>query len=70
MDQLNPMELDYMFGLFHASHMNYHPYADPNVEPTLEQMAQKAIELLQKNKDGFVLLIEGILRTIGIIYID
>jgi alkaline phosphatase len=33
---------------------------EPIVEPSLVQMTQKAIELLSVNKNGFVLLVEGL----------
>ena len=32
---------------------------DPNKEPSLEEMTTTAINMLQKNKNGYVLLVEG-----------
>ena len=39
--------------------MNYHLLRDKIVEPTLLEMADKALEIMQKNPKGYVLLIEG-----------
>lgn len=33
--------------------------SDPQLEPTLEEMTLKALEILKKNENGFVLLVEG-----------
>ncbi|XP_063695533.1 alkaline phosphatase-like [Culicoides brevitarsis] len=57
--KINANNTDFLFGLFSNSHMAYHMEADPSVEPTLEEMTAKAIEILQKNEKGFVLLVEG-----------
>uniref|UniRef100_A0A182N3F7 Alkaline phosphatase n=1 Tax=Anopheles dirus TaxID=7168 RepID=A0A182N3F7_9DIPT len=55
---------DYLLGLFESGHMKYNLELKDNadatrMEPTLEDMTRKAIELLQKNKNGYVLFIEG-----------
>ena len=39
--------------------MEYHTHPDIAGEPTLAEMTQKAIQILQKNPNGFVLLVEG-----------
>ena len=39
---------------------DYYRKNDPkNEEPSLADMTRKAIEVLQKNENGFVLLVEG-----------
>ena len=39
---------------------DYYRKNDPqNDEPSLADMTRKAIEILQKNENGFVLLVEG-----------
>ena len=39
---------------------DYYRKNDPqNEEPSLADMTRKAIEVLQQNKNGFVLLVEG-----------
>lgn len=54
---------DYLFGLFEPSHMLYHLEAKDlgkeETEPTLEEMTEKAIEILSKGKNGFFLFVEG-----------
>ena len=51
--------LEYLFGLFQDSHMSYDKERDPQIEPSLEEMTETAIRMLQKNDNGFVLLVEG-----------
>ena len=56
-------------GLFSDSHMKYElERADDTItseagEPSLAEMTSKAIEILRRNKNGYVLLVEGILET-------
>lgn len=46
-------------GLFRESHMQYRLKSDPGIQPTLQEMTRKAIQLLQKEQNGFVLFVEG-----------
>lgn len=39
--------------------MSYYMEADHELEPTLTEMTAKAIEMLEKNEKGYVLLVEG-----------
>lgn len=39
--------------------MDYRLESDPAKQPTLQEMTRKAIELLQKEPNGFVLFVEG-----------
>lgn len=52
-----------VFGLFTSSHLSYNLEAirlnRREVEPTLTEMATKAIDLLSKNDNGYFLFIEG-----------
>ncbi|KAH8365941.1 hypothetical protein KR093_007591 [Drosophila rubida] len=60
--KVNVNETDRLLGLFSKSHLHYHleQLADPdNNEPTLEQMTEKAIEMLQKEENGYFLFVEG-----------
>uniref|UniRef100_A0A182SX61 Alkaline phosphatase n=1 Tax=Anopheles maculatus TaxID=74869 RepID=A0A182SX61_9DIPT len=55
---------DYLLGLFENGHMKYNLELKDDseasrMEPTLEEMTRTAIELLQKNKKGYVLFVEG-----------
>ena len=49
----------YMSGLFSDSHMEYDIHPDAAGEPSLAEMTQKAIQILEKNPNGFFLLVEG-----------
>jgi alkaline phosphatase len=60
-DSIDPSNVDHLLGLFEMSHMQY-DHDRPNDtagEPSLAEMADKAIDILAKNPEGFVLLIEG-----------
>ncbi|MFW5790772.1 MAG: alkaline phosphatase [Bacillota bacterium] len=50
-----------VLGLFNDSYMNYLNDRDElnSEEPTLEQMTEKALEVLSENEDGFFLMSEG-----------
>lgn len=48
-----------ILGLFKSGHMSYRSDADPNVEPSLQEMTETAIKLLQKEEKGFFLFVEG-----------
>ncbi len=52
---------DHLLGLFERSHMQYEHDRknDKGGEPSLTEMTQKAIEVLSKNKKGFLLVVEG-----------
>lgn len=49
-------------GLFNSQHMQYELDRDktPNGEPSLAEMTDKAIRVLQHNDRGFFLMVEGI----------
>lgn len=52
-----------LFGLFHSSHMNYNletiALNRQAINPTLTEMTKIAIELLEKDEDGFFLMVES-----------
>lgn len=49
-----------LIGLFRSGNLNTpYPEDKTGVEPTLEQMTAKAIEVLSSNPNGFVLMVEG-----------
>ncbi|XP_072014271.1 alkaline phosphatase, tissue-nonspecific isozyme-like [Amphiura filiformis] len=58
-DAIDPPNVDYLLGLFSDSHMEYdiHPYFAG--APSLAEMTQKAIQILEKNPNGFFLLVEA-----------
>ncbi|XP_019621363.1 PREDICTED: alkaline phosphatase-like [Branchiostoma belcheri] len=64
MDEFNAIDsnkTDYLLGLFEPHHMKFSidRELDSAGEPTLSNMTQKAIQILQKNSNGFFLLVEG-----------
>ncbi|XP_066287000.1 alkaline phosphatase-like [Branchiostoma lanceolatum] len=58
---VNLQTTDYLLGLFEPSHMKYMTDREdsPTEEPTLVEMTRTAIQILQKNENGFFLLVEG-----------
>ncbi|MBU8894923.1 alkaline phosphatase [Corallococcus sp. M34] len=48
-----------VLGLFTESHMSYELNRDPAREPSLAQMAVKAVQVLDQNPKGFFLMVEG-----------
>ena len=61
LDAVNPDRVDHLLGLFEPSHMKYEVdrTADPAGEPSIADMTRKAIQMLQKNRRGFYLMVEG-----------
>lgn len=58
---VNYDKLDYLFGLFNYSHMEYEQLRDrsDDGEPSLTEMTEAAIRVLSRKPKGFVLLVEG-----------
>ncbi|HEU0034315.1 MAG TPA: alkaline phosphatase [Kofleriaceae bacterium] len=56
---IDPATTSKLVGLFTSSHMSYELDRDPSLEPSLTEMTVKAIELLSKDPDGYVLVVEG-----------
>ncbi|XP_071445817.1 alkaline phosphatase-like [Hetaerina americana] len=50
---------DYLLGLYAGDHMDYHLMADSKSDPTLKEMTERAIDILEKNPKGYVLFVEG-----------
>lgn len=57
--KIDTTKTDYLLGTFQSSHLSYHLVSDKTAEPTLLEMTTKAIEILKKDANGFVLLVEG-----------
>jgi len=47
------------FGLFESSHMKYEADRKDNDEPSIADMTSKAIDILNKNKEGYILMVEA-----------
>lgn len=56
--RMNTSQVDRLFGMFAENHMDYRMQNIEN-EPTLEEMTAKALEIVSKNKRGYVLIVEG-----------
>jgi alkaline phosphatase len=61
LDAVDPAQTKHLLGLFEMSHMKYEHDrpSDKGGEPSLAEMAVKAIDMLSGNPEGYVLLIEG-----------
>jgi alkaline phosphatase len=57
----DPAHVDHLLGLFENSHMQYEldRAQDKSGEPSLSEMTEKAIRILQKERKGFFLHVEG-----------
>ncbi|MEO1013915.1 MAG: alkaline phosphatase [Pseudomonadota bacterium] len=60
-DALDPSDAPRVLGLFERSHMEYEAdrKADAGGEPSLAEMTRFAIDLLSREEDGFVLVVEA-----------
>jgi alkaline phosphatase len=58
---LDPRTIGPLLGLFESSHLAFEADRKDDIggEPSLSEMTAKAIELLQRNPNGFVLMVEG-----------
>lgn len=52
-------KVDHLLGLFNKDQMEFSVDRDPEKEPSLVEMASKAIEILSKNPKGYFLMVEG-----------
>ena len=60
-DAVDPATTDHLLGLFEPSHMQYEAdrEGDTAGEPSLSEMTDKAIDILSKNDNGYVLQVEA-----------
>lgn len=58
-DDVNPVNTDYLLGLFNQGHMQYEVERNKTKEPSIAEMTEKAIRILSKNEKGYFLLVEG-----------
>lgn len=60
-DAADPAATEYLLGLFENSHLQYEAdrAGDKGGEPSLTEMTEKAVKMLQKNDKGFFLHVEG-----------
>ncbi|XP_020805154.1 alkaline phosphatase [Drosophila serrata] len=62
---VNASRITNLIGTFRSGVMNFHKMADAKEEPTLAEMTRKAIEVVRKNPEGYVLFVEGGLIDYG-----
>lgn len=60
-NQINPKKTKHLLGLFQPSHMQYEQErpSDPSKEPSLTQMTEKALDILQHQNKPYFLMIEA-----------
>lgn len=60
-DAIDSLSTDHLLGLFNNDHMQFEAERDngPAGEPSLAQMTRKAIEILERNPEGYFMLVEG-----------
>ncbi len=60
-DAVDPVSTEHLLGLFNMSHMEYEEDRtyDSGGEPSLTEMTEKSIEILEKNQKGFFLMVES-----------
>lgn len=61
-EAVDPAVTDHLLGLFEPSHLHYEADRaahDKAGEPSLAEMTGKAIDILQKNRRGYFLMVEG-----------
>ncbi|MGH9868858.1 MAG: alkaline phosphatase [Candidatus Polarisedimenticolia bacterium] len=61
LDALDLSKIDHLLGLFEPSHMGYETSraSDRGGEPSLARMTERALDILQRNKRGYFLMVEG-----------
>jgi alkaline phosphatase len=58
-DALDASLSQHVLGLFEPSHMQYTADRDDTAEPSLSEMTAKAIDILSKNENGYILQVEA-----------
>lgn len=58
---IDPSKTDHLLGLFERSHMQYEADRanDTAGEPSLSEMTQKALDILERNEKGYFLMVEA-----------
>ncbi|TRY92227.1 hypothetical protein DNTS_023801 [Danionella cerebrum] len=58
-DAVDPETTDYLMALFEPGDMRFEAERDEGMDPSISETTEKAIRILQKNPNGFFLLVEG-----------
>lgn len=59
LNNLNINDTEYVLGLFSPYHMDFNLEADHTKQPSLVEMTESAIKILQKGDNGYFLFVEG-----------
>uniref|UniRef100_A0A096M6R2 alkaline phosphatase n=1 Tax=Poecilia formosa TaxID=48698 RepID=A0A096M6R2_POEFO len=57
-DAVDPRKTDFLLGLFEPRDCHYELERDTSMDPSLTEMTEKAIKILQKNPKGYFLFVE------------
>ncbi|XP_073811727.1 alkaline phosphatase-like [Musca autumnalis] len=57
--QLNTSGISHLMGVFQSKSLDYHILANQSTQPSLSEMTEVALKLLQKNDKGYFIFIEG-----------
>lgn len=52
-------DVDYLLGLFEADHLQYNLETNAETEPTLTELTEAALKVLNKSESGYFLFVEG-----------
>ncbi|KAG7478921.1 alkaline phosphatase-like [Solea senegalensis] len=58
-DAVDPEKTDYLMALFEPGDLRFEVERDPSMDPSIVETTEKALRILQKNPNGFFLLVEG-----------
>lgn len=58
-DAIDEDNTDFLLGLFEDSHMRYVDESEEGNDPSIAEMTEKAIRILEKEENGFFLAVEG-----------
>nr|KAG5703471.1 hypothetical protein BaRGS_022520 [Batillaria attramentaria] len=56
---VSPDDTDYLLGLFSPNEMEYEAERNPDAEPSIAEMTEKAIDILSNNPKGYFLLVHA-----------
>lgn len=57
--QVDSEKIDYLFGMFASDDLSFNLKAETTLQPTLEEMVEKAIKILSRDDRGYFLFVEG-----------
>merc|ERR550539_995603 len=57
LNNVNAADTDFLLGLFARADMSYDDKRVDTIDPSLSQMVEKAVDILKKNENGFLLVV-------------